>query len=149
MFFSLSLSPFEPGNLVSQDRFGRSVSRQPAHCPHSGWIWCLLTGFLPLPTTASICLCRQPPSGQSRVYQVTQLRTDGIRCRESTGTGPVVLKVVLVTDAAFSGTTTDQFVCASLVPHPLLVYWYSRHVQYRKQSEIEEALCLGYCYNFS
>ena len=34
------------------------------------------------------------PSGQSRVYRVTQLRTDGVHCRESFGTGPVNLKVV-------------------------------------------------------
>ena len=32
--------------------------------------------------------------GQSRVYRVTQLRTDGVHCRESAGTGPVNLKVV-------------------------------------------------------
>ena len=32
---------------------------------------------------------------QSRVYRVTQLRTDGVHCQESTGTGPVNLKVVL------------------------------------------------------
>ena len=37
---------------------------------------------------------RHMPSGQSRVYRVTQLRTDGVRCRESAGTGPVNLKVV-------------------------------------------------------
>ena len=34
------------------------------------------------------------PSGKSRVYRVTQLRTDGVHCRESAGTGPVNLKVV-------------------------------------------------------
>ena len=43
------------------------------------------------------------PSGQSRVYRVTQLRTDGIHCRESAGTEAVVLKVVLVTGAVFAG----------------------------------------------
>ena len=37
---------------------------------------------------------RHTPSGQSRVYRVTQLRTDGVYCRESDGTGPVNLKVV-------------------------------------------------------
>ena len=38
---------------------------------------------------------RHTPSGQSRVYRVTHLRTDGVHCRESTGTGPPVnLKVV-------------------------------------------------------
>ena len=37
---------------------------------------------------------RHTPLGQSRVYRVTQLCTDGVRCRESAGTGPVNLKVV-------------------------------------------------------
>ena len=37
---------------------------------------------------------RHTPSGQSRVYRVTQLRTDGVSCRDSAGTGPVDLKVV-------------------------------------------------------
>ena len=37
---------------------------------------------------------RHTPSGQSRVYRATQLRTDGVHCRESAGTGPVNLKVV-------------------------------------------------------
>ena len=43
-----------------------------------------------------------PPLGQSRVCRVTQLRTDDLHCRESAGTGPVVLKVVPVTGAAFA-----------------------------------------------
>ena len=37
---------------------------------------------------------RHTPSGQSRVYGLTQLRNDGVQCRESAGTGPVNLKVV-------------------------------------------------------
>ena len=37
---------------------------------------------------------RHTPSSQSRVYRVAQLRTDGVHCRESAGTGPVNLKVV-------------------------------------------------------
>ena len=41
-----------------------------------------------------IYLNRHTPSSQSRVYRVTQLRTDGVHCRESAGTGPVNLKVV-------------------------------------------------------
>ena len=35
-------------------------------------------------------LCHQPPSGRFRVYQVTQLRTSGVHCRESAGTGLVL-----------------------------------------------------------
>ena len=37
---------------------------------------------------------RHTPSGQSRVYRVTQLRPDGVHCRESAGTGSVNLKAV-------------------------------------------------------
>ena len=31
---------------------------------------------------------RHTPSGQSLVYRVTQLRTDGVHCQKSAGTGP-------------------------------------------------------------
>ena len=34
------------------------------------------------------------PSDQSRVYRVTQVRIDGVDWRESTGIGPVILKVI-------------------------------------------------------
>ena len=37
---------------------------------------------------------RRTSSGQSRLYRFTQLGTDGVHCRESTGTGPVALQVV-------------------------------------------------------
>ena len=37
---------------------------------------------------------RHTPLGQSRVYRVTQLCTDGVHCREFADTGPVNLKVV-------------------------------------------------------
>ena len=43
--------------------------------------------FLLISAAASINLCRHTPSGQSRVYQVTQLRTNGVHCRESAGGG--------------------------------------------------------------
>ena len=66
-------------------------------------------------------LYRHPPSGQSRVYQVTQLRTDGVHYRESAGTGPVVLEVVPVTGAALAGLTMDQSMCAFL---SRTHYWY-------------------------
>ncbi|CAN0279294.1 unnamed protein product, partial [Ascophyllum nodosum] len=38
-------------------------------------------------------LNRHTPSGQFRVYRVTQLGTNGVHCREYAGTGPVKLKV--------------------------------------------------------
>ena len=84
-------------------------------------IWCLLKGFLPLSATASIFLYCQPPPDQSRVYQVKQLRTDGVHCRESVGARLVVVEVVPVTGSAFSGIAMDQFLCASRSSHPLLV----------------------------
>ena len=47
------------------------------------------------------------------------MRTDGFHGQESAGTGPVVLEVVSVTGAAFSGFTMDQLICAAIFPHPL------------------------------
>ena len=47
-----------------------------------------------------IYLNRHTPSGQSRAYRVTQLRNDGVHCRESAGIGPVILKVVPVSGTA-------------------------------------------------
>ena len=60
----------------------------------------------------------KPPyaiGSESRVYRVTQLRTDGVRCRESAGTGPVVLKAARATGSAFSGTAMNHFLRASLI----------------------------------
>ena len=55
----------------------------------------LLTGFLPISAAASIYLFIPPyVIGSVLSYGVTQLRTDDVHCRESAGTGPVVLKVV-------------------------------------------------------
>ena len=39
-------------------------------------------------------LNRHTPSGQSRVCRITQLRTDGVHCRDYASTGPVNIKVV-------------------------------------------------------
>ena len=61
-------------------------------------------------------ICRQPPSGQSRVYWVTQLRTDGVQCRESASSVVLKLLLVLVTGAAFSGIPWTNF-CAPLFSH--------------------------------
>ena len=80
--------------------------------------------FLPLSATESIFLFIPSTvigSVPIIVDRVKQLRTDDFHFRESTGTGTSVLKVVPVTGAAFSGFTMDQFLCASLSPHPLLV----------------------------
>ena len=62
---------------------------------------------------------RQPRSGQSRVYRVAQLPSDGVYCRESTGTESVALKVVEVRGAVFLGSAMDRYVlCSSLFLHP-------------------------------
>ena len=52
---NIPLSPYVPENLVSRDGFVRQ-SRLASACssPYSGWIWCLLTGFLPSSAAASI-----------------------------------------------------------------------------------------------
>ena len=70
---NISLSPFAPENLVS--RYGIPPEFR-------GGVHLL------------IYLNRHTPSGQSRVYRVTQLRIDGVHRREFAGTGPVNLKVV-------------------------------------------------------
>ena len=96
-----SLSPFAPVNLVSRDGFGSPVPRQPAHLhtqAESGAYLRDSSRFLR--RRPFIYLNSHTPSGQSRVFRVTQLRTDGVNCRESAGTGPVNLKVVPVTGAA-------------------------------------------------
>ena len=53
---------------------------------------CLLLGFFPISAAAAIYSYHQPPSGQSQVYQVKQLGTDGVHCRKFAGTGPVVFQ---------------------------------------------------------
>ena len=59
-----------------------------------------------------------PPSGQSRVYRVAQLRTDDVHCRESAGTGPVNLKVVGSKRVLPWQVIMDQLICASLSHTP-------------------------------
>ena len=118
----ISLSPYAPKNLVSRDGFSRPVPHKPAHL----YTWAEPGAYSRdssrFPRRRSfIYLNRHAPLGQSRVYRVTRLRTDGVHCRESAGTGLVVLKVVPVTGAAILQVTMDQFMCASLFPHPL---WY-------------------------
>ena len=50
------------------------------------------------------------------------LCTDCVHCRESVGTGPVILKVVRVTGAAFASPRTKCY-CAALFSHTR--YWYT------------------------
>ena len=87
----ISLSRFAPENILSRDRFDRPVPHQPAHPAHLRLYLVLAHGIplLPLAFRDGIHPYRQPPSGQPRVYRVTQLRTDGVCRQESAGTGPV------------------------------------------------------------
>ena len=100
---NISLSPFAPENLASRDGFGSPVPRQPAHLHTQAE-----SGACGIPPEFCggvhlFILNRNTPSGQSGVYWFTQLRTDGVHCRESAGTGPVNLKVVPITSAALAG----------------------------------------------
>ena len=91
----ISLSAFAPENLVSRDGFGSPVPRQPAHLHTQAKSGAYLRDSSRVPRRRLfIYLNRHSPSGQSRVYRATQLRTDGVHCRESAGRGPVNLKVV-------------------------------------------------------
>ena len=108
--FNVSLSPFTPKNLVSLDGFGSPGPRQPAHLNTEAECGAYLRDSSRFPRRRPyIYLNRHTPSDQSRVYRVTQLHTDGVRCRESADTGPVVLKVVPVTGAAFASPWTNQY----------------------------------------
>ena len=91
MYFSLF--PFAPENLVSRDGFGRPVLRQSTHLHTQAESGAYLRDFSRLPRRRPlIYLNRHTPSGQSRVYWVTQLHTDSVHCRKLAGTGPVAVK---------------------------------------------------------
>ena len=83
-----SPSAFTPENLVSREGFGSPVPRQPAQLHTQAESCAYLRDYSRVPRRC------HTPSGQSRVYLLSQLRTNGVHCRESTGTGPVNLKVV-------------------------------------------------------
>ena len=118
---SISLSPFAHDNLVSRGEFRNPVPRQPAHLHTQAESGAYLWDSSRVPRRRPFTyLNRHTPSGQSRVYRVTQLRTDGVCCRESAGTWPVDLKVVTVTSAALAGHLGPINMRLSF-PYPLLV----------------------------
>ena len=111
----ISLSPFAPENLVSRDGFSSPVPRQPAHLHVQAESSAYLRDSSLFPRWRPfIYLNRLTPSGQSRFYRITHLRTDGVHCRESAGTGPVILKVVAITGASILQVTMEQLTCPSL-----------------------------------
>ena len=74
---NISLSPFAPDNLASRDGFGRPVLRQSVHLHTQAESGAYLRDSSRFPRRRPfIYLSRHTPSGQSRVYWVTQLRTD-------------------------------------------------------------------------
>ena len=96
-------------------------------------------------TAASIYFYHHTLSGQSRVYRVTQLRTNGVHCRESAGTGPVVLKVVVrVTGIAFASPWT-KYDCAPLFSHTHYSYKVSMFKLSGMYQNISTAVLL-YCF---
>ena len=125
---NISLSPFAPENLVSWDGFGSStVPRLPAHLHTQAESGACFRGSSRAPRRRPFIYYlnrHTTPSGQSRVYRVTHLRTDGVHCRESAGTGPVNLKVVPNGRVLPWQVTIDQLICAWLsFPHPLLLVY--------------------------
>ena len=108
------MSLFAPENLVSRDGFGSPVPRQPSHLhtqAESGAYLRDSSRFLW--RRPFIYLNRHTPSGQSPICRVMQLRTDGVHCRESAGTGPVNLKVVS-NGCCHWQVTMDELIRASL-----------------------------------
>ena len=113
----ISQSPFAPENLVSRDGLGSPVPRQPAHLHTQAESGAYLRDSSRFPRRPLfVYLNCHTPSGQSRVNRVTELRTDGVHCRESAGIRPVQRKLVLPWQV-----TMDQLICASL-SHTH--YWY-------------------------
>ena len=115
---NISLSPFAPENLVSRDGFGSPVPRQPAHLHSQAESGAYLRDHSRVPRRRPfIYFNRHTPSGQSRVYRVTQLRTDDVHCQESAGTGPVNLKVVSNECCALAGHHGPIYMRLTF-PHP-------------------------------
>ena len=83
----------EHGDGQDARRDAEPVSRQPAHLHTQAESGAYVRDSSRVPRRRPF-MNRHTPSGQSRVFRVTQLRTDGVHYRESADTGPVNLKVV-------------------------------------------------------
>ena len=114
---NIPLSPYASENFVSRDRFGNPVPRQAAYLHTEAESGAYLRDYSRVPRPRPfIYLNRHTPSGQSRVYRVTQLRIDGVHCRESARTGPV-------NGGASAGHHRPINMRLSF-PHPPYYYWY-------------------------
>ena len=110
----ISLSVFAPENLVSRDGFGRPVRRQPDHLHTQAESGTYLRDSSRVPRRRPFIYLKPSNTIGPRVHWVTQLRTDGVHCRESAGTGPVNLKVVPNEYCLAWQVTMDQLIYASL-----------------------------------
>ena len=90
---NIPLSPCVPENLVSRDGFSRPVPRQPAHLHTLAESGAYLRDSSRFPRRRPFM---KPPYAIGSVPSLSghAMRTDGVHCRESAGTGPVNLKVV-------------------------------------------------------
>ena len=113
---NISLSPFVPENLVSRDGFGSLVPRQPPHSQNSGGIWCLLRGFLPIFTAASIYLFKPPYA----IGSVPRLSGHAIACRWCSLPRIHQHRASSLQGGSSNGCI-DQLMCASFFRHLLLV----------------------------
>ena len=122
-YFTVPVRAWEFGlaRRVRQSRLAPACSS-----PYSGWIWCLLTGFLPISAAGSIyeTAIRHGPvpslSDHVIAYRWRSLpRVRRHRASKPQGSSKRVLPWQV---------TTDQLICMHLsFPHPLLVW--SGHVE--------------------
>ena len=114
----------------------------------------MLTHGIPPDFLDGVHMYRQPPSGQSQVYRATQLRTNDVHCRESAGTGPVALKVVVpVTGAAFAGhhgPIINSMCVSFLFPKTTNNNWYEVGMcvirKYRRLSSFDTHFSIYACF---
>ena len=125
---NISPSPFAYENLVSRGGFGSPVPLQPAHLHTQAEPGAYLRDSSRfLRRRSFIILNRHTPSGQSRDYRVTQLRTNGVHCRECPGTGPVNLKEVPNGCCLGRSSWTNEY--ASIFPTTTIGMKWACHVQ--------------------
>ena len=77
---NISLSAFAPANLVSRGGLAKPVPRQPANLHIQAESGAYLRDSSRVPRQRLFIYLKPPYAiaGQSRVYRVTQLRTDGV-----------------------------------------------------------------------
>ena len=74
---SFYLSPFAPENVVSRDRFGRAVPRQPAHSPHL-----LRAGLSSTESRSTVVYCVRTEFGRHYRYIANKGTGDDGMCCE-------------------------------------------------------------------